>query len=59
MLTSHSQKCLPVLERTALNHSGEFFVTYPHIRDLTENNRHFYENVATAYKLAIWAWSIL
>jgi hypothetical protein len=27
MLTSHSQTCLPVQEPTALNHSGEFFVT--------------------------------
>ena len=27
MLTSHSQTCLPVLESTALNHSGELFVT--------------------------------
>ena len=34
MLTSHSQKCLPVLERTALNHSGEFFVTKLHISEI-------------------------
>ena len=55
MLTSHSQTCLPVLESTALNHSGELFVT----KTSNENVRPFYANVTTVNKLVIWAQLIL